>query len=117
MDPSVPVRVDTGVADGSVVTPHYDPMLAKVIAHGSTRTAAAGMLADGLARMELHGPVTNRDSLVATLRSPAFLAGETTTAFLDEHPEVLDPQRGRRRMLERHSAERSGCRAGARAPR
>ena len=47
--------------------------------------------------MELHGPVTNRDSLVATLRSPAFLAGETTTAFLDEHPEVLDPQPDRRR--------------------
>ena len=91
VDPSVPVRVDTGVADGSVVTPHYDPMLAKVIAHGPTRTAAAGMLADGLARMELHGPVTNRDSLVATLRSPAFLAGETTTAFLDQHPEVLAP--------------------------
>ena len=42
--------------------------------------------------MVLHGPVTNRDSLVAILRSPAFLAGETTTAFLDEHPEVLDPQ-------------------------
>lgn len=92
VDPSVPVRIDTGVADGSVVTPHYDPMLAKVIAHGPTRTAAAGMLADGLSRMELHGPVTNRDSLVATLRSAAFLAGETTTAFLDEHADVLAPE-------------------------
>ncbi len=92
MDPSVPVRVDTGVAAGSAVTSHYDPMLAKVIAHAATRTAAAGLLAEGLTRMVLHGPVTNRDSLVETLRSPAFLAGETTTAFLDEHPEVLDPQ-------------------------
>ena len=102
VDPSVPVRVDTGVADGSVVTPHYDPMLAKVIAHAPTRTAAAGMLADGLARMELHGPVTNRDSLVATLRSAAFLAGETTTAFLDEHPEVLAPH-AEGADLERHA--------------
>ena len=42
VDPSVPVRVDTGVADGSVVTPHYDPMLAKVIAHGSTRSGCGG---------------------------------------------------------------------------
>ncbi len=96
------MRVDTGVADGSVVTPHYDPMLAKVIAHGATRDAAAGMLADGLARMELHGPVTNRDSLVATLRSPAFLAGDTTTAFLDEHPDVLAPHIDIA-DLERHS--------------
>jgi acetyl/propionyl-CoA carboxylase alpha subunit len=98
----VPVRIDTGVADGSVVTPHYDPMLAKVIAHGSTRDAAAGLLADGLARMELHGPVTNRDSLVATLRSDAFLAGDTTTAFLDEHPEVLAPEPDQH-DLDRHA--------------
>ena len=97
-----PVRIDTGVASGSVVTSHYDPMLAKVIAHGPTRDAAAGRLADGLARMELHGPVTNRDSLVATLRSDAFLAGDTTTAFLDEHPEVLSPEPDQR-DLDRHA--------------
>jgi propionyl-CoA carboxylase alpha chain len=41
--------------------------------------------------MKLHGPVTNRDSLVAILRSAAFLAGDTTTSFLDEHPSVLEP--------------------------
>ena len=45
----------------------------------------------GSSRMVLHGPVTNRASLVAILRSPAFLAGDTTTAFLDEHPEVREP--------------------------
>ena len=85
------LRVDTGVADGSVITPHYDPMLAKVISHASTREEAASMLSDGLRRMTLHGPITNRDSLVAILRSSAFLAGDTTTSFLDEHPRVLDP--------------------------
>jgi propionyl-CoA carboxylase alpha chain len=86
------LRVDTGVADGSVVTAHYDAMLAKVVAHAPTRSDAAARLSDGLARMALHGPVTNRDCLVAILRHPAFVAGDTTTAFLEEHPEVLAPQ-------------------------
>jgi acetyl/propionyl-CoA carboxylase alpha subunit len=66
-------------------------MLAKVIGHAGTRDAAAALLSDSLARMNLHGPVSNRDSLVAILRSPAFLAGDTTTAFLDDHPQVLRP--------------------------
>jgi propionyl-CoA carboxylase alpha chain len=85
------LRVDSGVATGSVITPYYDPMLAKVIGQGPTRDVAAGVLADGLCRMTLHGPITNRDSLVAILRSPAFLSGDTTTAFLEEHPEVSRP--------------------------
>ena len=85
------LRLDSGVVDGSVVTPHYDPMLAKVIGHGPTRELAAAVLADGLTRMSIHGPVNNRDSLVAILRSRPFLAGATTTAFLDEHPQVLHP--------------------------
>ncbi len=85
------LRVDAGVTDGSVITPHYDPMLAKVIAHGASRTEAAAVLADGLSRLTLHGPATNRDSLAAIVRSPAFLAGATTTSFLDEHPDLLAP--------------------------
>ncbi|MBI1350686.1 MAG: biotin/lipoyl-binding protein [Actinomycetales bacterium] len=90
--PDLPLRVDAGVADGSTITAFYDPMLAKVIAHGATRAESARRLARGLAGLELHGPVTNRESLIATLRSSAFLAGATTTAFLDENPEVLSPQ-------------------------
>jgi propionyl-CoA carboxylase alpha chain len=66
-------------------------MLAKVIGHGATRELAAAVLAEGLVRTSIHGPVNNRDSLVAILRSPAFLAGDTTTVFLDEHPEVSRP--------------------------
>ena len=88
-EPCSGLRVDSGVADGSVITPHYDPMLAKVIGHAPTRELAAAVLADGLSRMTIHGPVNNRDSLVSILRSPAFLAGDTTTSFLDEHPEVV----------------------------
>ncbi|MYW72540.1 MULTISPECIES: acetyl/propionyl/methylcrotonyl-CoA carboxylase subunit alpha [Pseudonocardia] len=84
--PALPgVRVDTGVRDGSVVGTHYDPMLAKVIAHGRTRTEAARKLARALSEAEIHGPVTNRDLLVAVLREPEFLAGRTDTGYLTRH--------------------------------
>jgi propionyl-CoA carboxylase alpha chain len=80
------VRVDAGVEDGSVVGPHYDPMLAKVIAVGPTRAEAAARLAAALAGARLHGVTTNRDLLVGVLRSEEFLAGATDTAFLERHP-------------------------------
>jgi propionyl-CoA carboxylase alpha chain len=79
------VRVDSGVADGSVVGTHYDPMLAKVIAHGRTRTEAARTLARALQRAEIHGVTTNRDLLVEILREPEFLAGRTDTGYLTRH--------------------------------
>ena len=79
------IRLDSGVVDGSVVGIHYDPMLAKVISWAPTREQAAGSLAGALVRAQLHGPVTNRDLLVNVLRHPAFLAGDTDTAFFDRH--------------------------------
>jgi propionyl-CoA carboxylase alpha chain len=79
------IRLDSGVEDGSVVGIHYDPMLAKVISWAPARDAAAHLLATALARTELHGLVTNRDLLVRVLRHPAFLAGDTDTAFFDRH--------------------------------
>jgi propionyl-CoA carboxylase alpha chain len=79
------IRVDSGVVDGSVVTTHYDPMLAKVIAWAPTRAEAARRLATALAQARIHGVTTNRDLLVRVLRHPAFLAGDTDTAFLDRH--------------------------------
>jgi propionyl-CoA carboxylase alpha chain len=79
------LRLDAGVADGSVVGVHYDPMLAKVIAWAPTRDEAARRLAAALAGARVHGLVTNRDLLVRVLRHPAFLAGETDTAFIDRH--------------------------------
>ena len=69
------VRVDTGVESGSEVSPHYDPMLAKVIVHAPSRTEAAAALSGALASARIHGVVTNRDLLVRTLRHPAFVAG------------------------------------------
>mgnify|MGYP002030386183 CR=1 FL=1 len=77
------VRWDSGVEEGSVVGVDFDPMLAKVIAHAPTRAEAAGRLALALERMHLGGVVTNRDFLAATLRNEAFLAGDTTTDFIE----------------------------------
>jgi acyl-CoA carboxylase subunit alpha len=76
------IRVDAGVEDGSVVSPWYDPMLAKVVAHCPTRPEAARALSFALARARIHGITTNRDLLVRVLRHPEFAAGETDTGFL-----------------------------------
>ncbi len=79
------IRLDSGIADGSTVSIHYDPMLAKVISYAPTRQQSAAVLADALARARLHGVRTNRDLLVRVLRHPAFLGGATDTAFFDTH--------------------------------
>jgi propionyl-CoA carboxylase alpha chain len=77
------LRWDTGVVAGSAIGVDFDPMIAKVIAKGPTRADAAGRLALGLERLHLGGVVTNRDFLATVLRSPEFLAGDTTTDFID----------------------------------
>jgi acetyl/propionyl-CoA carboxylase alpha subunit len=79
------IRLDSGIVDGSVVSIHYDPMLAKVISYAPTRRQSALVLADALARAHLHGVRTNRELLVNVLRHPAFLDGATDTAFFDTH--------------------------------
>ena len=79
------VRVDSGVESGSVVSPHYDPMLAKVIAHAPTRTEAAAALAAALARARIHGVTTNRDLLVRTSATRRSWPASTDTGFLDRH--------------------------------
>ncbi len=79
------IRLDSGIVDGSTVSIHYDPMLAKVISYAPTRDRAAAVLARALGRARLHGVWTNRDLLVNVLRHPAFLSGATDTAFFDTH--------------------------------
>ena len=88
--PSDPaVRWDSGVEAGSEVGLDFDPMLAKVIAHAPTRSEAAGRLALALERLHIGGVTTNRHFLVTTLRADAFLAGDTTTDFIER----VDPSR------------------------
>jgi acetyl/propionyl-CoA carboxylase alpha subunit len=79
------VRVDSGVADGTTVGVHYDPLLAKVIAHGPTRDEACRLLARALAGTAVHGVVTNRDLLVGILREPEFRSGRIDTGYLIRH--------------------------------
>src|SRR4051794_30371929 len=84
--PALPgVRVDAGVTGGSVVSTYYDPMLAKVIAHGPTRDAACRTLARALAEARLHGVTTNRDLLVGVLREDEFRRGAIDTGYLERH--------------------------------
>ncbi len=85
------IRVDSGVCSGSEVSPYYDSMVAKAIAWGETRDEAAALLADGLERGRIHGMSTNRDLLARILRSESFLAGDTTTDFLERVPGMTDP--------------------------
>ena len=79
------LRVDSGIDDGSSVTVHYDPMIAKVIAHGATREIAAAMLAGALRRAHIHGSITNRALLIRILEHPEFISGDTDTHFLLRH--------------------------------
>ena len=78
------VRVDTGVACGSEVGSVYDPMLAKVVAHGVDREQARRRLVHGLERLVALGPTTNRGALQAMLRDPRFVRGQLSTSLLDD---------------------------------
>jgi len=83
------VRVDAGVVAGSEVGIHYDPMLAKVIAHAPTRRDAAALLRRTLERATVAGVTTNRVFLARVLGHRAFLAGELDTHFLEHHAAAL----------------------------
>jgi len=85
------VRVETGVAEGDEVGTGYDPMIAKLIAHGETRDEALDKLAAALAETEVGGVTTNLPFLRWLVAHPALRAGETTTAFLVEHPPLSAP--------------------------
>ncbi|MBV8396822.1 MAG: methylcrotonoyl-CoA carboxylase, partial [Actinobacteria bacterium] len=80
------VRVDAGVAEGDEVGTSYDPMIAKLIAHGATRGEALDRLGAALADTDVGGVVTNLPFLRWLVAHPALRAGEATTAFLVEHP-------------------------------
>jgi propionyl-CoA carboxylase alpha chain len=85
------VRVDAGVEQGDAVGLAYDPMVAKLIAHGATRDAALDRLADALAETDVRGVTTNVPFLRWLVAHPELRAGRTTTAFLTDHPPLSDP--------------------------
>lgn len=84
--PDMPgIRVDSGFCSGSPISTFYDPMLAKVIGYGQSRTEACSRLARALQETVIHGVTTNRDLLVGILREPEFLSGAIDTAYLQRH--------------------------------
>jgi acetyl/propionyl-CoA carboxylase alpha subunit len=85
------VRVDAGVVEGDEVGTGYDPLIAKLIAHGDTRDEALDRLAAALAETEVAGTRTNLPFLRWLVAHPVFRAGEATTAFLTEQPPLSAP--------------------------
>ena len=84
--PSRPgVRVDHGIAAGVTVSPYYDPMLAKIIAHGATREAARRRLVAALMETVVLGVVTNRRFLIDCLSHSAFASADISTGFIARH--------------------------------
>ncbi|HET8528649.1 MAG TPA: biotin carboxylase N-terminal domain-containing protein [Gaiellaceae bacterium] len=85
------IRVDAGVAEGDEVGTAYDPLIAKLIAHGATRADAYDRLAAALRETEVAGVTTNLPFLRWLVSHPLVRAGRVTTAFLTEHPPLSEP--------------------------
>jgi geranyl-CoA carboxylase alpha subunit len=109
------IRVDHGMKDGLLISPFYDPMIAKVIAHGANREEARTRLVQALRDTIVLGPVTNRHFLIRLLEHLEFAAGKATTAFIGKHfagdtlksPDVTDHHWAlAAALLWRRSAER-----------
>ncbi len=106
-EPSIDgVRIDSGIDADSVVTPHYDSMLAKVIASGATRAIARERLVAGVRGLRVGGVRTNQALLVDVLERPAFDDVLTTRFLVDAFPDGWRPDRARVR-------ERLGAAAAA----
>ncbi|GMV43858.1 MAG: acetyl/propionyl-CoA carboxylase subuit alpha [Myxococcales bacterium] len=109
--PAPGLRVDAGVETGSEVGIWYDPMLAKVIAHGRDRQEATARLARALEQASILGVTTNQAFLVSLLRHPEYLAGHVDTHFIDRHwgPQPALPHDGERLRQATIAAAVAGC--------
>ena len=83
------LRIDTGVVEGDAVTPFYDPMLAKIVAHGADRETALRRLRTALAASQVVGPATNLEFLLRIASDAAFAAGGIDTGHLERARESL----------------------------
>ncbi|WP_339506344.1 acetyl/propionyl/methylcrotonyl-CoA carboxylase subunit alpha [Pseudomonas sp. EA_15y_Pfl1_P102] len=91
-EPAVGVRIDHGVVEGQRISPFYDPMLGKIIAHGATREEARRKLLRAVEDTLLLGVATNRQLLADMLKHPDFIAGNFSTGFIAEHFNEVLPQ-------------------------
>jgi 3-methylcrotonyl-CoA carboxylase alpha subunit len=81
--------VDAGYREGDTVTPFYDPMLAKIVAHGDSRDAARHRLIAALREFEIEGIRNNREFLIACLADPPFAAGDVSTGYIEQRLDHL----------------------------
>lgn len=86
------IRVDDGIETGTTVSPYYDPMLGKIITWGDDRAEAIRKMVRALQDTVILGVTTNIPYLLDILAHPAFLAGEVTTRFLDDHMTPWQPE-------------------------
>jgi 3-methylcrotonyl-CoA carboxylase alpha subunit len=84
-EPSAGLRIDAGVREGDEITPHYDPMIAKLIAHGDDRDEAIARCLEALRAVVIEGIHSNVPFLIRTLEHPAFAAGDVHTGFVEAH--------------------------------
>ena len=89
-------RADSGVRGGDVISPHYDPMIAKLVTHGATRAGALRRLSAALRRCEVAGTVTNLAFLGALAAHPGFVRGDVDTGLIarDLDDLVVQPEAG-----------------------
>lgn len=83
------VRIDTGVAQGDVITPYYDPMIAKLICSGATRSAALDAMNAALGQTSIEGIANNVEFLRRIVTHPKFVAGDVFTGFIDTYKNDL----------------------------
>ena len=83
------IRIDTGVREGDQITFHYDPMIAKLVSHGSDRNEAIARMLAALDELRVEGVTTNAAFLRWAIDHPAFRAGDTHTGFVTEHGTAL----------------------------
>ena len=102
------IRVDSGVEQGDAVTPHYDPMIAKIIAHGANRDEALDRLQAALEQTVVAGPRCNSAFLAALCGAEAFRSGQFDTGFIPPNLAALGavPQ-GRDNIAIAHGAARA----------
>ncbi|MCM2532394.1 hypothetical protein NDK43_08325 [Neobacillus pocheonensis] len=79
------IRHELGVGEQSVVTPFYDPMIAKLVVKGKDREEAIGILKDALAHYEVQGIKTNIPMLQKVVEHEAYVSGDTTTNFVEKY--------------------------------
>lgn len=87
------IRVDSGISSQQIISPHYDPMLAKVIASGSSREEARRRLVRAIEESALFGLTVNNEFLAGIISHDSFIDGQATTAFIEEvfsqHPSMI----------------------------